>query len=139
MLEPPTEPGKHLVVDTDWVTASLATICFLFCLLGAIAVGWRVFTGAAVSLRITWQTGFLLIFSIWLAVRAGKRALRFAMGLLAFSAGSRILLTLVHASKGVQTSNAEMMRVMDLLLMVGVCLYILRWFRDRLKRISETC
>jgi hypothetical protein len=135
MVEPLIEPRKRLVLDTDWMTAALAAVCFLFCLFGAVAVGWRVFTGAAVSLRITWQTGFALIFGTWLATQVRERASRFAVGLLVLSTGSRILLALVHASSAIQTSNSEVARVIDLLLMVGFCHYILRWLRTRLKRI----
>jgi hypothetical protein len=135
------ESKGYWALDTDWLTAVLSGFFFLFCLL-ALATGfWRVLTGAPVATHITWKILFLLLVSVWLTVRAvrhGYRTAQFAFGLLSLSFGSRIILAVLHVSVETQILNADVMRVLDLLVMAGFCIYFVSSNRGLVRRIPDT-
>jgi hypothetical protein len=135
MPEPLIQPKGHLALDMGWRTAALCAFFFGFCLLATGAGVWRVLTGAPVGLRITWQTVFLLLASAWFAFKIQARTARFALGLLAISSGSRIMFAVAKASVQTQILNAEIMRAVDLVIMVGFCAYIANWFGQQIKRV----
>jgi hypothetical protein len=135
MPEPLIQPKGHLALDMGWRTAAVYAFFFGFCLLGIGASAWRVLTGAPVGLHITWRTVFLLLASAWFAFKIQVRTARFALGLLAISSGSRIILAVAKASVQMQILNAQIMRVTDLVVMAGVCVYIAYWFELRIKRV----
>jgi len=116
-----------------WRTAAVGAFFFGFCLLATGAGAWRVLTGAPVGLRITWQTVFLLLGSAWFAFKIQARTARFAFGLLAISSGTRILFAGIHASVQTQILNAQIMRVVDSVVMVGFCVYVAYWFKQQIK------
>jgi hypothetical protein len=130
-----TEPETHLALDTDWMTAVLAAICFAFCLLTLVATGRRVVINAPVQLQVTWDTVFLFLAFTWLAIHVRERITRFGCGLLSVVFGSRLILAVVHASPQIQVLNGQIMRVVDLVVTVGFCLYLIFWFKQRIKRI----
>lgn len=115
-------------------------MCFLFgfCLLATGSSAWRVLTGAPVGLRIAWQTVFLLLASAWFAFKIQVRTARFALGLLAFSSGSRIIFAGLHASVQTQILNALIMRAVDLVVMAGFCVCVAYWFGQRVKRVQRS-
>jgi hypothetical protein len=135
MAESVKQPKGHLALDMDWMTGVLGVICFGFCLLGSVAMARRVLTGAPVEVRITWQTVFVLLASVWFAIQVRGRAARFVLGLLVISFGSRIILALVHASAQTQVLNAEIMRVVNLVVVAAFYFYIVSWFKDRIRRV----
>jgi hypothetical protein len=135
MAERLIERKTHLALDMDWMTAALAAIFFAFCLLGTLATARLVLIGAPVKLRITWETVFLLLAFAWLALQSRDRVAKFGCGLLGVVFGSRLLLAVVHASVQIQVLNAQVMRVVDLVVMVGFCIYLAHWFKQRIKRV----
>ncbi|GEM_PF-2432025 len=135
MSEPLAQSRGHLALGMGWRTAAVCAFFFGFCLLDTGASAWRVLTGAPVGLRITWQTVFVLLASAWFAFKIQARTARFALGLLMISSGSRILFAGVHASMQTQILNAQIMRVADLVVMAGFCVYIAYWFQQRIKRV----
>jgi hypothetical protein len=135
MPEPLAQSKGHLALDMGWRTAALCAFFFGFCLLATGAIAWRVLTGAPVGLRTTWQTMFLLLASAWFAFKIQARMARFALGLLAISSGSRIIFAAAKACLQTQILNAEIMRVVDLVVVAGFCVYIAHWFGQQIKRV----
>ena len=135
MTERPVEPKTHLALDMDWMTAALAVIFLAFGMLGTLATARLVLIGAPVKLRITWETVFLLLAFAWLAFQSRDRVAKFGCGLLGVVFGSRLLLAVVHASVQIQLLNAQVTRVVDLVVMVGFCIYLAHWFKQRIKRV----
>ena len=130
-----TKPKAYLVLDTDWATAALSAVFFVFCMLATGATARHIFSGVPVQVRVTWHTVFLFGAFAWLAIWLPERLTRFGCGLLTLAFGSRIVLAITHASAQIQVLNGEIMRVAELLVMVGFCIYIAHWFKRRIKRI----
>jgi hypothetical protein len=135
MSETIRQPKGRLTLDMGWRTAAAMLLFFWFCLLATVAGLWRIFTAAPISLKISWWTFLLLIAVSCFAVKVQQRAARYAAVLLALSCGSRILLVAIHASPAVQVFNAEITRVIDALIMTGLCIWIVTWFKPRVSRI----
>jgi hypothetical protein len=129
------EPKTYLGLEMDWITAAFVAFCFALCLLTTAVTARRVLLGAPVHLQITWDTWFLLILFGWLAVRSRERVTRFACGLLSIVFGSRVILFIVRASTQLQVLNAQVMRAVELVVMVGFCYYLVHWLRHRIKRV----
>jgi hypothetical protein len=119
MPSPLTQPKGHLALDMGWRTASVGALFLGFCPIAIGVSAWRVLTGAPVELRVTWHTAFLLSVSVWFAFKIHVRIARFALGLLAISSASQIAFEVAQASVQTQVLNAEIMRVVDLVVMVG--------------------
>jgi hypothetical protein len=134
-MSEPLAQSKGLALDMDWRTAAVCLFSFGFCLLATGAGTWRVLTNAPVGLRITWPTTFVFLASAWFAFKIRDRTARFALGLLAISFGSRIIFAVTHVSVQTQILNAEIMRVVDLVVIAGFCVYIAYWFGQRIKRV----
>jgi hypothetical protein len=134
MAEHLTEPKGHLALDIGWRTAAAAIIGFVFCVLGAVVLAWKVTTVAPVEVRVTWQNVIVVLFGIWLTIEVRGRTTRFVLGLLLLASGSRLILAALHASIQTQILNGEIMRVVDLVVVAGFCCYIPYWFRRRIKR-----
>jgi hypothetical protein len=135
MSEPLTQSKGHLAFDMGWRTAAVGAFFFGFCLLATGAGAWKIVTGAPVGLRITWQTVFVLLASVWYVFKIQDRTARFALGLLAISSGSRIMFAVAKASVQTQILNAQIMRVANLMVMAGFCGYIAYWFKQQIKRV----
>jgi hypothetical protein len=135
MAEPLTEPKRHLALDMGWRTAAAGAIGFVFCLLGAIALAWKVATMAPVAVRVTWQNVIAVLSGVWLTIQVRGRTARFVLGLFVLASGSRLILAALHTSVQTQILNGEIMRVVDLVIVAGFCCYIPYWFRQRIKRV----
>ena len=135
MTDEVTEPKAHLALDTDWMSAVLMAFCFVLCLVISAATTRQVLIGASVKVRVTWDTWFLFLGSAWLAIQVRERITRFGCLLFSIVFGSRLVLTLVHASFQIQILNAEIMRVVELLVDVGICCYVANWFKQRIRRV----
>jgi hypothetical protein len=135
MLEHGTEPKTYLGLDMDWITAAFAAFCFVLCLVTMVVKARHLLIGAPVQVPVTWDTGFLLMAFAWLAVLSRERITRFACGLLSIVFGSRVILWVVGASTQLQVLNSQVMRIVELVVMVGFCFYLVHWFRHRIKRV----
>jgi hypothetical protein len=135
MEESTSEPKTQLALDLGWRTATVFAFFFCFCLLAAGIGLWRIFTAAPVSLKISWQTFFALLMASWGAWKFEQRVARFAVGLLVLSFGSKLLLAALHASIDVQVLNAQIMRAVDALILIGLCGWIVVWFKPRVRRV----
>jgi hypothetical protein len=135
MTESVTEPKRRLALDMGWRTAAVFALFFCFCLLAAGISLWSIFTAAPVSLKISWQTFFALLMASWGAWKFEQRIARFGIGLLVLSFSSKVLLASFHAPIDMQVFNAEIMRVVNVLLLVGICVWIILWFKPRVKRV----
>ncbi|HZW93213.1 MAG TPA: hypothetical protein VFF64_09700 [Candidatus Eremiobacteraceae bacterium] len=125
----------HVAIDMGWRTALVLALFFGFCLLATGISLWRIFTGAPVGVRITWQTGLLLLAALWFALKVEDRAAQFGAVLLVLSSGSRILLAVLGASAPVQSFNALIMRAVNAVVLTGFCFYGGYWFKQRIRRI----
>lgn len=135
MTDEVAEPKTHLALDTDWMTALFTGACFLLCLLISVATIRQVLISAPVKVRVTWDTWFLFLGSAWFAIQVKERITRVGCILLSIVFGSRLVLMLVHASFQIQGLNAEIMRVVELLVEVGICYYLANWFKQRVRRV----
>src|SRR6266496_1134714 len=123
MVESRSEAKTQLALDTDWTTAAFAAFGFAFSLLTIGATARSVLIGAPVQTRIKWETVFLFLIFAWLAIRLRERVTKFGCILWTIVFGSRIILAIIHASAQIQVINGQIMRVVDLLVMVGFCFY----------------
>lgn len=130
-----TEAKGNIAIDAGWRTALVLSLSLTFCLLAAGISWWRIVTGAPISTRITWQTGFLLFTASWFAWKVEERPARFGAFLLVLSSGSRILMAALGASAQVQSFNALAMRVVNSVVLTGFCLYGGHWFKRHIRRI----
>jgi hypothetical protein len=135
MADESMEPRTQLALDTDWGTAMFTAFVFVFFLLALVVTARHVLLGAPVKLGITWGTWFMFLGFTLLAIRLRERIVKFLCVLIGVMFGSRLFLSLIHASFESQVLNGEIMRVVDLLVDVGFCLYIASWFKQRIRRI----
>ena len=135
MTDEVTEPKTHLALDTDWMTALFTAACFVLCLLISLATIRQVLIAAPVKVRVTWDTWFLFWGSAWFAIQVKERTTKFGCISLSIVFGSRLVLMLVHASFQIQILNAEIMRVVELLVEIGICCYLANWFKQRTRRV----
>jgi len=135
------ETKSHWALDTDWMTATLLVLFFLFCALVSVVTAWGILTGTPVKLsnpaRVTWQTVLLLGACVWFGFQVRGRIERFVLVLVGLGPASHILLAIMHASIEMRAKNAEVMRVVSLVLYVGGLFYIANWFKLRIKRVEE--
>jgi hypothetical protein len=135
MTEKVTEPKMHLALDTNWMTAVFMAFCFVLCLLTIASTTRHVLIGSPVEVKISWETAFLFVAFGWLALQMRERITKFGCVLLSIVLGSRLILALFHSSLEVQTLNAQIMRVVELVVMIGFCYYLARWFKQRVRRL----
>jgi hypothetical protein len=135
MAEPTSEPKTQLALDMGWRTATVFALFFCFCFLAAGISLWGIFTAAPVNLKISWQTFFALLMASWGAWKFEQRVVRFGVGLLVLSSSSKVLLAGFHAPIDAQIFNAEIMRAVNVLLLIGLCVWIVVWFKPRIKRV----
>ncbi len=108
---------------------------FVFLLLTVVVTARSVLLGVPVKVRITWETWIMFLGFTLLVFQMREPILKFACVLISIMFGSRLLLSLVHAPLQVQVLNGEIMRVVDLVVDVGFCLYIASWFKQRIRRV----
>jgi hypothetical protein len=137
MVETAAAPKKHLVLETDWTSALGMGLLFLFSCL-AVAVKTRNILRGAVSLEpIAWQTWLLLGMAayVFLSIRPSeyRKTIRIVTVLVAIGPGSRIALGMLHASEDTQLANVAFVHVINDLIFVCVCLYVLWWFKSRIR------
>ncbi len=136
MAELQTEPKGRLALDMNWMAAACGVIAFGFCLIATLLMAWRLLTGApVVEVRISWQTVLVALFGVWFMIEVRERTARFLIGLLVLASGSRLMLAALRASAQTQFLNAQIVRVIDLVVMTGLCAYIAYWFKQRIKRV----
>jgi len=135
MADESIEPKPHLALNTDWITAVFMAFCFVLCLLTIVSTTRHVLIGSPVEVKISWETVFLFIAFGWLALQMQERVTRFGCVLLSIALGSRLVLALVHSSLQIQLLNAQIMRVVELIVMIGFCYYLARWFKEHVRRI----
>jgi hypothetical protein len=135
MTEIAAKPKRDLVLDMDWISATLGLVFFLVVSAAVAASAWRLWRGVPAQVQVTWTTVFNLLWSGWLSFAIKVRPARFALGVLSLSFGSRIAFAVVHLALETQTVNAEVMRVVELLIMVGFWLCIPYWFWKQLKHV----
>jgi|SRR5579864_1593752 len=135
MTDGATETKTHLALDTDWMTALFTGACFVLCLLVSVATTRQVLTAAPVKTGVTWDTWFLFLGSAWLAIQVKERIMRSGCIFWSIVFGSRLVLVLAHGSFRLQILNAEIMRVVELLVDIGICCSLANWFRQRIRRV----
>ncbi len=86
-------------------------------------------------MQVSWYSIFGPLMCVYLLVGMKDRRLRFALALLGLSMASRVILALAHASVATQTMNAHVMGVADCVVYVGLCVYLLCWFRARIRLV----
>jgi hypothetical protein len=135
MAESVTEPKRHLALDTDWICGTMAAGVLIGCLLLSGRVIWQVLTGANVEPRVSWYTVMLLFACIWAVTATESRILRLGFALVGLAPASRLALYLTHASIATQMMNAEVMRVVDAIALTMFCVYLVQWFKTKIKHV----
>ncbi len=125
---------KRLILDTDWISALGVALFLVACLCLAVWTFVEVVDGIPPSSRVTWETWFLAGYFIYLLLATTDRSLRFAIGLAAAGAISRVMLWSLRASMAVQIGNAAIFRVFEMFLYLGGCIFAGRWFFAKLHR-----
>ncbi len=129
------EGKKQIALDIDWQSAALSLIFFVFMLLAAYGTARRVVARSAVETQVTWVTIIYFLLSAWGAAITRNRIVKYACGLFCFGIAIRIILRLAHASDTVQVFNAEVLRVIYLVIMIGLCVSIPLWFKRLIKHV----
>jgi hypothetical protein len=135
MSERRAETKTHLALATDWMSAAVAAMCFAVFLVSLVGRARQVLLNSPVRVNVTWEAPLLFVVFIWFAIQSRERIPRFGAGLLAIELGSRIAFAVVHATTQTQVMNAQVMRVVDLAVMIGICIYIASWFKHRIRRV----
>jgi hypothetical protein len=138
MAEGVLEPKKRLALETDWTSAVGMTFLLILFLILAVRAALRIVHGPWTLEPITWQTWVLVGVSAWIFFRAravGDRSMLFIGVLVAIGPVSRILLRLSHAAIGTELVNASFVRVINGLLYVGGCLFLLWWFKSKVRYV----
>jgi hypothetical protein len=135
MSDPTVEAKTQLAFDTDWITAVLAAMIFVVFLVFAVGRARQILLNSPIKVNVTWETVLLFLAFTWFTVQLRERVPRFGSGLLAIELGSRIAFAVFHASTQTQLMNGRVMRVVDLAVTTGICIYIASWFKHRIRRV----
>jgi hypothetical protein len=134
MSEVTDDKKSALVLDTDWVTAVALVLGSMLCGAAAIYSAKRILAGVPATTQVTSQTWLLLAVAGVLFASVRNRTVRFGLSLLALSAISRIALSAAGASMLVQRENAEVMRVVMIVVLAGACVYAIVWLTRKVQR-----
>lgn len=135
MVDAFAESKKHLALDTDWTSAVLA-VCAFF-VFGFLGVGmiWLTSRGTLPVPKVGLLTPLVAGLCIYFGVVLKARAVKAACFIVAIGPVSRMLLWLLGASPGTQLTNAMFIRGLDIALYVGVCVYIVYWFKTKIRYV----
>ena len=134
-----TEPKRHLALDTDWASVvGMGLLLTLFLTLAARSA-IRIVRGPWLVEPITWQTWILVGMCVWFFFSASqtpyRRSIRITCVLAAIGPVSRIVLRMSHATIETELFNAAFVRVINGMLYVGGCLFVLWWFKSKIKYV----
>jgi hypothetical protein len=135
MAESLAEPKKHLALDTDWGAALGMASLFVVCSLLAVRDLSGIVRGTQPGLTITWQTFLVLALYIFYSCTAPDRRVRIACMVVAMGPISRILLHILRTPVDTQLANAAFLRVMNLMVFVGACVYVSWWFSSKIRYV----
>jgi hypothetical protein len=135
MAEYLAESKKHLALDTDWGAALGMAGLFVVCALLAARDLFGIVRGTQPGLTITWQTFFVLALYIFYAYIAPDRRVRIACMVVAMGPISRVLLRILGAPVDTQLANAAFLRVINLMVFVGACVYVSWWFTSKVRYV----
>jgi hypothetical protein len=130
-----TEPRKQLALDTDRGSAVAMVVLFVFCALFAARELFEIVRGTRPVIVIAWHTWLLLGLGILYCFGTRDRWFRAFCLILALSSASRIMLHVFDATVETQLANAALLRVIDLMLFVGGCVYIPWWFKSKVRYV----
>ena len=137
MAELVQEPKQHLALDTDRGSAVAMVILFAICALSAATTMLKIVHRSQpfVSGTIPWQTWLVLAMCpVWF-FGTRERLLRIICVAIAIGPLSRVLLWLLKAPADTLIANAAFLRVIDVMLYVGVCVYAPYWFKSKLRYV----
>ncbi len=137
MAELAQEPKKHLALDTDRGSAVAMIILFAVCALSAATTMLKIVhrSQPVVSGTIHWQTWLVLGTCPVYFFGMRERLLRIICVVIAVGPVSRVLLWLLKAPLDTLIANAAFLRVIDLMLYVGVCVYAPYWFKSKIRHV----
>jgi hypothetical protein len=130
-----TAPKKHLALDTDWASASVA-ICafFVFGLVGA-GVVWMTLQGHFRVSPVTWWTPLFAGGLIWVGISGPDKLFRLAVFSFVLGPVLRIALWLARASTETRLENEIFVRWIDSCLYLSICVYTIYWFSTKIKHV----
>jgi len=135
MVELVPEPKKHLAFDTDWASALVAAGgLVILAFLGAGTI-WMTLRGTLPVPKVGWSTPLLAAFIIYCAIVVPDKFLKTVCYVLAVGPISRMLLWVLRASPETQLMNAIFTRWIDSGLCLGICAYILFWFKAKVTHV----
>jgi len=135
MTESNPETRTRLALDTDWLTAVMATFALLI-LLGAMAGSVRgVAEQSSARLGISLRTVGLALVCIWPFITIHARLLRLGFALFGIASGSKALLYFAHVSLPAQMQNAQVMRMVEIVACLCFVVYIVHWFRTKIRYV----
>ena len=135
MEEPLAEPKKQLVLDTDWASAAGMASLFLICAMLVIGRALQLLRGDWSPDPLTWQTWMVLAMCVWCMVRVRERRVQIVCLMVAIGPASRVLLWLTKASIETQIANAAFTRTFGGLVDLGVCVYVMYWFKSKVAHV----
>jgi len=135
MVESATAPKKHLALDTDWMSATMAICAFLiFGLLGA-GMAWRMLQGKVDAGSVTWWAPLFAAGLIYLGVESRDKVFRVAVLVFAIGPASRTALWLARSSTETRVINEAFVAWLDIGLFFGICVYVTHWFKAKLTHV----
>jgi hypothetical protein len=134
MAELTQEPRKHLALDTDWPSATLA-VCgfFLFAFLG-VGMTWMTLRARFDVTPVSWLTPLVAASLMYLGAHS-ERWLRVGTFVLAIGPVSRIILWLARASHETQFINEEFVRWIESALFFAGSIYVIYWFKTKIRYV----
>jgi hypothetical protein len=135
MAEPTAQPKKHFALDTDRGGAIGMAGAFMLCALFALRALFEIVRNTPPGITVTWHTWLLMGACIFGLFETRDRWFRTICLILALSSATRVLLRVFGATVEMQLANAALLRVIDLMLLVGGCIYIPYWFKSKIRYV----
>ncbi|HEY7096006.1 MAG TPA: hypothetical protein VH437_04735 [Terriglobales bacterium] len=135
MNEVATGSKKHLALDTDWWTAMGAACCFLAFALLCGGTTWVNLRGRFDVAPVSWGTVLPLAFLVYIGIGTPVKLLRSAVLVMAIGPVSRILLWATRASHETQLVNEVFVRWLDSALYFAICVYVIHWFKTKIRYV----
>jgi hypothetical protein len=127
-----TEPTKHLVLDTDWLTAISMIGLFFLCLFLAMGMAWTTLRGTFKVGDVSWLTPLLVGMLVYGALVVPDRSFRIAICVYAVGPVSHVVLWMMRASSGARLVNELFVRWIDSGVYLAGCVYAVYWFRRKI-------
>jgi hypothetical protein len=129
------EPKKHLALDTDWTSAAGAVGLLLMCALLGVVTASMTLRGHFKAALPSWSTPLLAGSIIYCGITISDKLLKTAVFVFAIGPVSRMILWSFRASAETRWINEIFVRWIDTVLYFSVCVYVVFWFRSKIRYV----